>query len=760
MPHHILLSAAGLSSLVLAALFAVLTSAARAEDALALDYPPHVKEVIEQRCVVCHGCYDAPCQLKMDAYAGLVRGANPDKVYDGTRLIPANLTRLYEDAKSESSWRDQGFFDVLGAGDPQANLLLRMLALKEEHPLPTSGVLPDSFDFRLNRDQSCPTPDTFAQYAEERPLQGMPYALPGLDGDRLALLRDWLDSGARGVALTQPGAAEERAVADWETFLNGASNRERLMSRYIYEHLFIGTLYFDDLPERSARYTLVRSRTPPGRAIDLIATRRPYDDPGTETFYYRLQRRELTTLAKRHMPYALSEARMTRWRELFLEADYAIDALPGYQGESSANPFITFQQLPVGARYRFMLDEAQFTIMAYIKGPVCRGQVALNVIDDHFWVAFADPSFADRAGLAAFLAEHATDMRLPQAKGSLIVTLLQWQGYARSHRRYLEAEAKRAAEVIEGRRLQLDLDLIWDGDAGQNDNAALTVFRHFDSATVVKGFVGQQPKTMWLIDYSLLERIHYLLVAGFDVYGAVGHQLESRLYMDFLRMEGEHTFLLFLPENERKKELAHWYRDARKHVRNHLAPMRKYELPTAIDYRTKDPKAEFMQMLSEHIPAADNPRYRVTDPLLTVLMSEAQESFSFMPEVAFLQVLNGRGERRYYSLIHNQAFLNNAQLFREEDRRVPQEDTMTVARGFVGAYPNMFFQVTEKELERFVAMVRGLASAEDYTRLVERYGVRRSAPWFWRFSDDVHEAYRAGHPQEAGLFDLNRYENR
>ena len=43
---------------------------------------------------------------------------------------------------------------------------------------------------------------------------------------------------------------------------------------------------------------------------------------------------------------------------------------------------------------------------------------------------------------------------------------------------------------------------------------------------MVKGLVGQQPKTAWVIDYSLLERIHYLLVAGFDVFGNVAHQLK------------------------------------------------------------------------------------------------------------------------------------------------------------------------------------------------------------------------------------------
>ncbi|TMP77078.1 9-hexadecenoic acid cis-trans isomerase, partial [Pseudoalteromonas phenolica] len=93
---------------------------------------------------------------------------------------------------------------------------------------------------------------------------------------------------------------------------------------------------------------------------------------------------------------------------------------------------------------------------------------------------------------------------------------------------------------------------IWRGE-GENPNAALTIFRHFDSATVVKGFIGQPPKTAWVLDYALFERIHYLLVAGFDVYGNIGHQLITRLYMDFLRLEGEQNFLNLLPLSHRQE---------------------------------------------------------------------------------------------------------------------------------------------------------------------------------------------------------------
>jgi hypothetical protein len=167
-----------------------------------------------------------------------------------------------------------------------------------------------------------------------------------------------------------------------------------------------------------------------------------------------------------------------------------------------------------------------------------------------------------------------------------------------------------------------------------------------------------------------------------------------------------------------------------------------------------------MQMLRQHIPTAVNPRYQVESAALRSLMQEANASFSFLPETAFLQVIDARGERSYYSLLHNQAFSNNAQLFREEDRRLPAEDTLTVTRGFVGAYPNMFFQITERELPRFTAALRNLTGADDYTALVADYGVRRTAPWFWKLSDDIHDEYARELPAEAGLFDLNRYENR
>ncbi|MDW2405757.1 fatty acid cis/trans isomerase, partial [Vibrio sp. 1262-1] len=213
----------------------------------------------------------------------------------------------------------------------------------------------------------------------------------------------------------------------------------------------------------------------------------------------------------------------------------------------------------VKSRFKFMLDNAQNTIMAYIKGPVCRGQLALNVINDRFWVFFLDPDKADIPEVNEFYRSQADNLKLPAEQESNTLPVTNWVKYARQQARYLEAKSEFTNNWFKHGE-NLSTDVIWDGN-GTNPNAALTVFRHFDSASVVQGLVGEQPKTVWILDYALLERIHYLLVAGFDVYGNFGHQLMTRMFMDFLRLEGESNFVTLLPADMRHQLQSSWYQD-------------------------------------------------------------------------------------------------------------------------------------------------------------------------------------------------------
>jgi hypothetical protein len=59
----------------------------------AVDHATQVRPILEARCVVCHACYDAPCQLDLGSAEGIDRGGTTAKVYDGTRLLQVDPTR-------------------------------------------------------------------------------------------------------------------------------------------------------------------------------------------------------------------------------------------------------------------------------------------------------------------------------------------------------------------------------------------------------------------------------------------------------------------------------------------------------------------------------------------------------------------------------------------------------------------------------------------------------------------------------------------
>ena len=736
-----------------------------------MSYRKDIQPILERRCVVCHGCYDAPCQLKLTAWQGVARGSSKVPVYDADRLLEAPPTRLFEDALLPSQWRQLGFAPVLNERDPgaennlAASVLYRSLLLKRAHPLPASPLPPGALDLSPDRAHSCPRIEEFADYAASHPLAGMPYGLPAISEREFATLGRWLEAGAPYEGDEPLTPAQQQLVRTWETFLNGDSNPQRLMSRYLYEHLFLGQLSFDTDPQRRA-FRIVRSATPPGRPPAVIATRRPYDDPGVARVYYRLVPENETLLAKTHMPYLLGAGRMAKFRDWFLDPAFPVQSLPGYAVATSANPFAAFRDLPLEGRYRFLLDEAEFFVMNFIKGPVCRGQLALDVIEDRFWVFFVDPRAGASASVAEFLAGERRDLRLPAEWGSTAPILTPWLEYSRLEQQYLRAKSE-ALEQAAAKGMKIDLSLIWAGDGG-NANAALTVFRHFDSASVVKGLVGEVPKTAWVVDYPLLERIYYLLVAGYDVYGNAGHQLNSRLYMDFLRMEGEFNFLVLLPLPARRPTAEHWYRGAPQAVTDYVYGRNAhFDRPNHIAYRSGDPQRELYEMLRARLTPVLGTRFELAAVADATLRRNLQAlgaargaGLAFMPEVIFLRVGEQGRAAQYFSVLRDTAHKNVAHVFKEAQELVPEENRLTVVPGFVAAYPNALFSVRPGEVAAFAAAVAALESETDYRRLADRFAIRRTDPAFWAASDELLAAYAAWAPAEAGLFDYSRLENR
>ncbi len=734
------------------------------------EYARDIKPIFDKRCVVCHGCYDAPCQLKLTSFSGVNRGASSVKVYDSSRLLAENMTRLFLDANSADEWRQKDFYPVLNeyqqdsATNLNASTLYQMLELKKQHPLPTDGPLPDSFDFSLDRKQQCTRVQNFEHFADNYPLWGMPYGMPAIEDQHFQTIKRWLETGAKAAPLPAISKPLTKVVAQWEQFFNGDSLTQQLVSRYIYEHLFLGDLYFAGIDD-SQFFRLVRSRTPPGEPIDGIASRRPFDDPEVPRAYYRFEPMHATLLVKTHMPYALDAARMQKWQRWFMQNDYAVTELPSYDPQIASNPFKAFRELPVRSRYRFMLDEAQFIIMGFIKGPVCRGQVSLNVIHDNFWVVFVNPDAPEMQHEAEFIEREADNLRLPaEAESDAMPT--SWRRYAKAETRFHEAKVAQLNQVL-AKSGGTQLNNIWNGD-GTNQNAALTVFRHFDSATVVQGFVGPPPETSWVLGYTLLERIHYLLVAGFDVYGNAGHQLLTRLYMDFMRMEGEFNFLAFLPEADRMRERDLWYRNVDSSVADFVAgPEFKFNRDTAIVYHTDNPKQEFYDDLQKYLGAALSQRWQLPKTMgLTVAELSALHDLKnlhgakleWLPHLSIVSV-DVRGKTQIFTLLQNAGHANVSSLFFEGRQRLPDEDTVSLVPGILGAYPNVFFDLSAAQLPEFAAAVAALDSEQDFRALVDRFGVRRNSPQFWAHSDWLHEQLRQQAPIEYGVLDYNRLEN-
>ncbi len=751
-----------------------------------VEYESQVRPIMERRCVVCHGCYDAPCQLKLSSPEGLHRGASGERVYNPTRLIPMEPTRLFVDANSTSEWRSRGFHPVLDEGvrSPRENLensvLYRLLALKQQHPQPRTQELPGSITTGIDREETCPSPQSIDDFTRQHPLWGMPYGMPNLAAEEYRTLVSWIAQGATAPNSPVPSEHVLPQIETWESVLNETSNKQRLVSRYLYEHLFHAHVHFAGSPAREF-YRLVRSSTPPGEPIAEIPTVRPYDDPGRDPFYYRLLRFAPSIVAKNHIVYEFSNRRLERYRELFLSPDYTVSELPSYRPELASNPFKTFEAIPPDSRYRFLLDDARFFIEGFVKGPVCRGQIALNVIEDHFWVMFFDPDQDVFTNSAEFIGEMADDLQIPADRRSDLNLLSVWTDYWQRQRRYMETK-QRWFENVGTHDIEHALSFIWDGD-GTNPNAALTVFRHFDSGSVAFGLVGADPDSAWVIDYPLFERIHYLLVAGFNVYGNVVHQINTRIYMDFLRMEGEDHFLVFLPADIRKEIRDAWYLGHRSGIIERLfsAPQDWLTVESVRGYRTDNPHQELYGLIGARVAdvaeralamnrcgvgdcgeAVSNRSTERADRAMDRIADLNGARLHAFPDVAFVRVrMDGPMDDLAYTLVRDKAYKNVTSFLAdqsERDRADIERDRMTVVRWLEGSYPNYFFSIAESDVEAFVEACAAIQDEQDFQQFVERYGVGRTDPAFWELADWFQDSYRSSHPVSWGLLDLSRYQ--
>jgi len=264
------------------------------------------------------------------------------------------------------------------------------------------------------------------------------------------------------------------------------------------------------------------------------------------------------------------------------------------------------------------------------------------------------------------------------------------------------------------------------------------------------------------------------------VYGNVGHQLAVRLYMDALRVEGESYFLDFLPSDIRESTMRAWYQGAKfKDLRYQTAGME-----TPIDYASDHPKREFIEkVINEHLPGEFDIRF---DP---VNYMAAGRSYPTLPEqyvshqdlmqafhaasrpgtnffrliqdhninVGYVRVRVPDEEDKVISIVINRWHDNVAYMFSEKNTLNPAKDNADFIEGFIGSYPNFFFDVSKDDLPDFFDILVNFDNSEEMLKRKRKYSINRADPKLWEAYDWLQASFLRQKPVTGGLFDLNRY---
>lgn len=727
-----------------------------------------IQPIFDSRCVACHSCFNAPCQLKLSSFAGTERGANQTSIYDFPTFTPRAPTRLFIDAHDVSGWREKEFYSVTSQTKEDISILEMMLT---RVPGVESG-LQEKFDSEWSRTCVAEASEReLERYKKANPAGRMPFGLPPLEPRELKTVQNWLLKGAPGPVLKdrEDAILNQKLLAplisDWEALLNGKTLQSKLSSRYIYEHLFLAHLYFDQHPQIFFR--LVRSKSKSG-PVEEIATRYPFDDPRSE-FFYRLRPVTSTLTHKSHIPYALNQKKRNLWTKQFFKADWGktLEAFPPY-GRAGSNPFKTFKEIPTQVRYEFFLQDAGYHVMTFIKGPVCRGQTALNVINDHFWVMFVEPS-KDPLVTSKKIYDHvASVMEMPaEIKGDFDPFI----GFRKNYWKALDFKY----DSLKRDKISLDESWIWNGDK-ENTNALLTIFRHFDSATVLRGLHGETPKTVWVIDYHVFESIYYNLTAGYDVFGPLLHQLNSRLYMEISRIASEDLFLSFLNPEVRQEVRSSWnlpVPEENKSIAKRVAEIVTSDVQEKMKFEYPYPGSELPSKIEK---TSASSKEKLIDHLLTSRFSKHQVNNSSWPSNKTLEkleqikplgvryfpdtiLLHVEGEDVPFTLIHNKDHFNVGMLFFEQERRNLKNDSLSVYRGIATSYANLFMKVKAEKLSQFIDQVNSVKSEEDLSQVFNIYGVSRKSDQFWKEYEWFSARTIDRETNESGWLDLNRYVN-
>jgi len=839
-------------------------------------YLDQVQPILSKRCVTCHGCYEAACQLNLQSYQGVRRGYDATPIYSMTRLESMPITQM-NDVYPLSKWRELAFLPVV-ANDEEPNSanhaknwsssLFKTFIEKgsqyNQPGFPLTGKLEQlQNNFKDNNNSQCTaTSEQFeAHFQAKNPWKvvttekyfldssvngkpsgaGMPFALPAVAPEEMAILNTWMQNGAQGPSekamkhLQMPNNPE--VIEKWEQFLNTDSAQGKQAARYIYEHTYTAYLHFDENPDEYFR--IVRVTKMADNSEGEIITKFPYQLPeGVTKFSYRLKKVTEAIVQKKMIVWRVNDKHLARLHELFLKQPWPNQPIPKPQYDSS-NPFAYFAAIPAKIRARFLIENADAIIGAIAQGAVCIGSGATYAIKDHSWVWFLNPD-SDISVINPKLGLSSWDI-LSTGRWSIDEQQMSNKKYAgifghlwnkvqglehdveavEKAVKYYERTSKddelyhKAYErqlriwLNQQNRKGLNVEDIWDGRGdstyknGINPNAWLSLTRHERSTTVQRGPEGGAPGSVWVLSFSNFERIYYNLVPNYVPYGNLAMKIGSFRIMTYTRLEAEDLAISFLPI-EARETIRHKYTKGIGWVASELfyplwslKPLDSDagELPPRMTgilgldtlYAEKakqqnklvaaaDVSAHFIKATKNRLQEVSKANYNPNavsgkqkkweDNIRETLMHKTKKENGvqypqYFPSIVYLKINNTQGKPWVYSMIVDRAYSSNDVIATESLTREPDLDLLTLYRGFVGAYPNVFFELNENQSSTFISDIKEIKSSNDWKHLVGKYGISRNSAEFWPFFDWIHSFKAKAHPGVdpvmQGIVDVGQY---
>jgi hypothetical protein len=233
--------------------------------------------------------------------------------------------------------------------------------------------------------------------------------------------------------------------------------------------------------------------------------------------------------------------------------------------------------------------------------------------------------------------------------------------------------------------------------------------------------------------------------------------------MDFLRLEGEQNFLAVLPETKRHQIKKSWYRKSPPSLSKFFKNNREFSQPSGIEYKTDDPQHELYGLVKQTLAPVLSEHYdytKVPTPL-NALNNMPAKAINLLPQLSYILVKQDDASHKAYTLIHHNAHYNISSLLNEDGQRAYDEDTATLVPGFIGDYPAAIWYLNDQnEVGEFAQLLPMMQIEADYAALKVKFGIRRSHPEFWKYSDIMHQVAKEYRGVEFGMFDYNRLENR